>query len=78
MLAAHRDQENVVYSRQVPTKQAPKTPGPKFPKTPSGFGRHDENTLGALGGKGAAGEGKSFVKGLGTSQIAVTPMGKCP
>ncbi|KAL7817030.1 hypothetical protein V8C44DRAFT_322310 [Trichoderma aethiopicum] len=45
MLAAHREQENRVLSRQVPAKQQPKTPGMRYPKTPIGVGRGDENAL---------------------------------
>ncbi|OAQ96292.1 hypothetical protein LLEC1_00140 [Akanthomyces lecanii] len=51
MLAAHRDQENLVHTHQVPAKQ-PKTPGPKYPKTPIGrFARNDENAPAAFTGK---------------------------
>ncbi|KAH0493732.1 hypothetical protein TgHK011_000385 [Trichoderma gracile] len=46
MLAAHRDeQENRVLSHQVPVKQQPRTPGMRYPKTPMGVGRGDENAL---------------------------------
>ncbi|KAK5993171.1 hypothetical protein PT974_06599 [Cladobotryum mycophilum] len=74
MLAAHRDQENLVLSHQVPTKQAPKTPGARYPKTPSKFGKHDENAPGGFGGKGGnVGDGKLLVKGTGAHQTLVTP-----
>lgn len=75
MLAAHRDQENLVHSHQVPTKQAPKTPGARYPKTP--LKQNDENAPTALAGKtdlgGAQAQGKDKImttKGKG----AATPM----
>lgn len=49
MLAAHRDQENLVHSHQVPTKQGPKTPGARYPKTP--FKQSDENAPTVFAGK---------------------------
>ncbi|KFH46253.1 hypothetical protein ACRE_029100 [Hapsidospora chrysogenum ATCC 11550] len=51
MLAAHRDQENLVHSHQVPTKQQPKTPGARYPKTPLKLGQNDENIPTAFAGK---------------------------
>ncbi|KAM0558423.1 hypothetical protein ACHAPJ_004613 [Fusarium lateritium] len=80
MLAAHRDQENLVHSQQVPTKQQHKTPGSLFPKTPSRF-QHDENAPTAFTGKTGMGGAKTFLgdktlnKGNGTRQAMVTPMG---
>ncbi|OAA66241.1 hypothetical protein ISF_04079 [Cordyceps fumosorosea ARSEF 2679] len=52
MLAAHRDQENLVHAHQASAKQQPKTPGPRYPKTPLGrFAKNDENAPTAFGGK---------------------------
>lgn len=63
MLAAHKDQENLVSIRQAnavtkhqnqgstrPTLQ-PKTPGTRYPKTPLKIPLNDENAVRALGGK---------------------------
>jgi hypothetical protein len=80
MLAAHRDQENLVHSHQVPTKQQPKTPGARYPKTPLKLGQNDENIPTAFAGKTGlkgtrAADGKDKImmtKGKGM----VTPMGK--
>lgn len=82
MLAAHRDQENLVQSHQVPSKQQPKTPGARYPKTPLRF-RNDENAPTAFSGKTGGGGGaikpggndKFTVKGTGQRQAMVTPMG---
>ncbi|KAM0504873.1 hypothetical protein ACHAP8_002262 [Fusarium lateritium] len=68
MLAAHRDQENLVLSQQVPTKQGHNS---RFPKTPSRFPQRDENAA-AFTGKGGV---KTINKGNGTRQAMVTPMG---
>lgn len=83
MLAAHRDQENLVHSHQVPTKQQPKTPGARYPKTPSRFGQNDENAPTAFAGKNGLGgtrpggnDGITMTKGLGAQQGFVTPMGE--
>ena len=81
MLAAHRDQENLAHSQQVPTKQQPKTPGARYPKTPLAF-RNDENLPAAFAGKtgiGAAdtrpgGNDKMTAK-KGQLQPMTTPMG---
>lgn len=82
MLAAHRDQENLVHSQQVPTKQQHKAPGARYPKTPSRFAHHDENAPTAFTGKTGLGGAKTFLgndktltKGLGAQQAMVTPMG---
>ncbi|KAF4455224.1 hypothetical protein F53441_2374 [Fusarium austroafricanum] len=78
MLAAHRDQENLVTSQQIPTKQQHNT---RFPKTPSRFPQHDENAPTAFTGKTGMGGVKTFLgdktlnKGNGTRQAMVTPMG---
>jgi len=69
MLAAHRDQENLVLSQQIPTKQQHNS---RFPKTPSRFPQHDENAPTAFTGKGGV---KTISKGNGTRQAMVTPMG---
>ncbi|KAL4728419.1 hypothetical protein ACLX1H_005164 [Fusarium chlamydosporum] len=69
MLAAHRDQENLVLSQQVPTKQQHSS---RFPKTPSRFAQHDENAPTAFAGKGGL---KTINKGNGPRQAMVTPMG---
>ena len=80
MLAAHRDQENRVHSHQVPTKQNPKTPGARYPRTPSRF--NDENAPTAFAAKGAvlgtkmAGLEKTGGKGAGARQALMTPMGQ--
>ncbi|KAM0435078.1 hypothetical protein ACHAPT_003167 [Fusarium lateritium] len=83
MLAAHRDQENLVHSQQVPTKQQHKTPGARYPKTPSRFPQRDENAPTAFTGKTGLGGAKTFLgndktltKGPGARQALVTPMGK--
>ncbi|KAF9775950.1 hypothetical protein IL306_005948 [Fusarium sp. DS 682] len=72
MLAAHRDQENLVVSQQVPTKQQHNS---RFPKTPSRFPQHDENAPTAFAGKTGLGGVKTLNKGNGTRQAMVTPMG---
>ncbi|WZH45124.1 uncharacterized protein QYS62_006166 [Fusarium acuminatum] len=78
MLAAHRDQENLVVSQQVPTKQQHNS---RFPKTPSRFPQHDENAPTAFTGKTGMGGVKPFLgdktlnKGNGPRQAMVTPMG---
>lgn len=64
MLAAHRDQENLVHG---PSKQ-PKTPGARYAKTPGKFNQNEENAAilvkkDGLGGK-LVGDG------------VVTPMGR--
>lgn len=69
MLAAHRDQENLVLSQQVPTKQGHNS---RFPKTPSRFPQRDENAPAAFTGKGGV---KTINKGNGTRQAMITPMG---
>ncbi|KAH7166245.1 hypothetical protein EDB81DRAFT_281046 [Dactylonectria macrodidyma] len=81
MLAAHRDQENVVHSHQVPSKQQLKTPGARYPKTPSRFARNDENAPTAFAGKTGLGGAKQFggndksaMKANGTRHALVTPM----
>ncbi|KAF7545295.1 hypothetical protein G7Z17_g9292 [Cylindrodendrum hubeiense] len=81
MLAAHRDQENLVHSHQVPSKQQLKTPGARYPKTPSRFAQNDENAPTAFAGKtglGGArqfgGNDKSAMKANGARQALVTPM----
>ncbi|KAL2211974.1 hypothetical protein CC79DRAFT_1364261 [Sarocladium strictum] len=78
MLAAHRDQENLVHSHQVPTKQNPKTPGARYPKTPSRF--RDENAPSAFAGKSTVvgtlgGQEKTVNKGAAGRQALMTPMG---
>ncbi|PNY18313.1 Uncharacterized protein TCAP_07573 [Tolypocladium capitatum] len=83
MLAAHRDQENLEHSHQAASKQVPKTPGARYPKTPVGF-RNDENARTAFAGKTAVGGGATkpggidrlTVKGTGQRQAMVTPMGE--
>lgn len=40
-----------MLSRQVPAKQQPKTPGMRYPKTPIGVGRGDENALAGFAAK---------------------------
>ncbi|KAM0345153.1 hypothetical protein ACHAPU_006788 [Fusarium lateritium] len=72
MLAAHRDQENLVVNQQVPTKQQHNS---RFPKTPSRFPHHDENAPTAFAGKTGLGGVKTLNKGNGTRQAMVTPMG---
>lgn len=80
MLAAHRDQENLVHSHQVgPGKQPPKTPGARYPKTPLKPNQRDENAPTAFAGKtglGGAKAGANMNKGNGNRQNLVTPMGK--
>lgn len=83
MLAAHRDQENLAHSHQAPAKQQHKTPGARFPKTPSRYPHHDENAPTAFAGKTALGGASKFggdktiMKAPGTRQALVTPMGRC-
>ncbi|GAO17002.1 hypothetical protein UVI_02022220 [Ustilaginoidea virens] len=83
MLAAHRDQENLVHGHHhAPSKQQPKTPGARYPKTPGNFGRNDENAPSIFAGKNAAdtgvrmaGNGKSVLgKPTGQRQALVTPL----
>lgn len=76
MLAAHRDQENLVQSHQVPAKQQPKTPGARYPKTPHKVPLNDENGATAFRGKsGKMGDGKIMTVGKGGRQNLMTPMG---
>ncbi|ODA77397.1 hypothetical protein RJ55_07026 [Drechmeria coniospora] len=81
MLAAHRDQENLVHSRQVPSKQQPKTPGTRYPKTPLRF-RNDENAptaftakTGMAGAVIKAGKSDKLSTRKGHQQAMITPMG---
>ncbi|KAK7397668.1 hypothetical protein QQX98_012967 [Neonectria punicea] len=81
MLAAHRDQENLVHSHQVPSKQQAKTPGARYPKTPSRFPRNDENAPPGFTGKTGlggprqfGGNDKSAMKANGARQALVTPL----
>lgn len=81
MLTAHRDQENLAHSQQVPTKQQHKTPGSRYPKTPSRYGQHDENAPNTFAGKTGQGGAKTFLGNdktvnKSTQQALVTPMGK--
>ena len=81
MLAARRDQENLVHSHPVPSKQLPKTPGTRFPKTPLAL-RNDENAPTAFAGKTGMGDlatrpggnDKLTVK-KSQQQAIMTPMG---
>lgn len=86
MLAAHRDQENLVHSHhQGPTKQQPKTPGARYPKTPGNFGRGDENAPMAFADKTTFGGGAKLGgkdrlmtgKMTGQRQTMLTPMSAC-
>ncbi|QYT05929.1 hypothetical protein H0G86_012802 [Trichoderma simmonsii] len=67
MLSSHREQENRLLSHQVPSKQQPKTPGMRYPKTPIGLGRGNENALAGFAGKNAIqgvtnlGENQKFI-----------------
>lgn len=77
MLAAHHDQENLVQSHQVPAKSgsrqlAPKTPGPRYPKTPLKIPLNDENVP-VTGGKGILGGGKNTAT---KKQALATPVGE--
>ena len=77
MLAAHHDQENMVQSHQVTGKGGsrqlpPKTPGPRYPKTPMKIPLNDENAP-VTGGKGLLGGGKNTMT---KKQVFATPMGK--
>ncbi|KAH7318759.1 hypothetical protein B0I35DRAFT_409596 [Stachybotrys elegans] len=81
MLAAHRDQENLVHAhQQVQSKQHPKTPGARFPKTPHKFPGNDENAPTIFAGKSGI---KNVIKpsendilmtkGKGARQALITP-----
>lgn len=77
MLAAHHDQENLVQSHQVTGKSGsrqlpPKTPGPRYPKTPLKVPLNDENAP-ATGAKGLLGAGRNTV---GKKQALATPLGE--
>lgn len=82
MYASHRDQENLAYSQQVPTKQHPKTPATKQFKTPSRFGKHDENSGSRFAGKAApdlgqtGGTNKNIIQSAGKRRPITTPLGK--
>lgn len=84
MLAAHRDQENLVHAHQVPAKQNPKTPAPRYPKTPLGrLARNDENAPTAFTGKNPiAGTVKNTINGklagkqASQCQVLATPLGR--
>lgn len=83
MLAASRDQENLVHSHHAPTKQQPKTPGARYQKTPLRFGRNDENIHVAFAGKsGIRGTvnhaGNDRVVPKETGARLVTPAGILP
>jgi hypothetical protein len=82
MLAAHRDQENLVHSHQGQSKQLPKTPGARNPKTPFKAGQRDENAPIAFGGKSVLRDGRKgvenepiFTIGKTGRQALVTPSG---
>lgn len=84
MLAAHRDQENLAHNHQLPAKQQHKTPGARYPKTPSRFPQNDENIPTAFAGKTGlkgtskfGGNEKTISKGNGIRQALVTPLGTC-
>ncbi len=71
MLAAHRDQENLVHAHQVPAKQQPKTPGLGYPKTPMGrFTRNDENATTVFTGKNTLG---GTIKNTAKSKLMTRP-----
>lgn len=78
MLAAQHNQENLVQSHQVTGKPpasrqlAPKTPGPRYPRTPLKVPLNDENAP-ATGGKGLMGAGKNTVT---KKQALATPLGE--
>ncbi|KFA47068.1 hypothetical protein S40293_04599 [Stachybotrys chartarum IBT 40293] len=81
MLAAHRDQENMVHGHHAQSKQQPKTPGARYPKTPSKLLRNDENAPTGLIGKSGIKNGVKFgennmlqTKGKGAQQGLVTPL----
>ncbi|KAL7913573.1 hypothetical protein GGI35DRAFT_437879 [Trichoderma velutinum] len=65
MLSSHREQENRLLSHQIPSKQQPKTPGMRYPKTPIDLGRGNENAGFAVKSviQGAAnlGENQKFI-----------------
>lgn len=77
MLAAHREQENRVLSHPISSKQQPKTPGMRYPKTPMELGRGNENALMGFAAKntmqGAAklGENEKFL----SKRTLLTPTG---
>jgi hypothetical protein len=79
MLAAHRDQENLVHSHQVSGKQQPKTPGARYPKTPLKYGQNDENAPTAFAGKNGLGGtrlgGQDKITMTKGKQSMVTPTG---
>ncbi|RDA89927.1 hypothetical protein CP533_3294 [Ophiocordyceps camponoti-saundersi (nom. inval.)] len=82
MLAAHRDQENLVPTHQVPTKQTLKDGATRFPKTPL-VSRNDENFqattfAGKTGKYGFTGvrHDKFAAKGTGKASSMVTPMAR--
>lgn len=67
-----------MQSHQVPAKAGskqlpPKTPGPRYPKTPIKIPLNDENAP-VTGGKGLLGGGKNTAT---RKQALATPMGKC-
>lgn len=74
-----------MHATQVPTKQQPKTPGARYPKTPLAFRHRDENAPTTFTGKIRMGGGgdtvkagandKLTAKGTGKGQAMVTPMG---
>ncbi|KAF7548603.1 hypothetical protein G7046_g8611 [Stylonectria norvegica] len=78
MLAAHRDQENLLHSQQIPAKQQHKTPGARYPKTPSRFQQNDENAPISFGGKTGLGGTSKFAGNDKTmtkrKQAMVTPL----
>ncbi|RDA86531.1 hypothetical protein CP532_1900 [Ophiocordyceps camponoti-leonardi (nom. inval.)] len=82
MLAAHRDQENLVPAHPVPTKQTLKDGATRFPKTPL-VSRNCENfqattIAGKTGKDGFTGtrHDKFAAKGTGKASAMVTPMAR--
>lgn len=71
-----------MHSHHVQSKQQPKTPGARYPKTPSKLPRNDENAPAGLIGKSGIKNGIKFgennmlqTKGKGAQQGLVTPLG---
>lgn len=80
MIAARRDQENLVLGHQHPTKERPESPVSKYPKTPLKFD-NDENATVILGERGGVeaikpgASNKMAMLGTGRRQCLVTPIG---
>ena len=65
-----------MHGHLAQSKQQPKTPGARYPKTPLKVPLNDENASTAFAGKNGPGAGETgATKTRGAKQALVTPMG---